>query len=486
MTRVSAGSAWAALCAALLAGGCGSLVPRGLADTPPVPERAGAEVALAPSSAPERPAAVSLPVGLSPDTPLTLGKVVDIALECNPVTRSSYLQARSAAASLGIARAAYYPTIEAAGGVARTRQTNSQRGGSPETVFSAGLGLRYLLLDLGGRAADADEARLGLIAADYSHNAVVRGVALDVEQAYFDYCNARGQREAAKATVAQAQTALDAADLRHNAGVATIAEVLQAKTALSQAKLDLERVEGEVMVVRGLLATTMGLPADTPYDVSGLPPEVPLDRSLAAVEEFIATAKSWRPDLAAARALAEASAQRIRSARARGLPSISLFADAARTYYEPGDAADHGDSWSLGATLSVPLFTGFRTGYEIDKALEEAELAGSRAETLEQRVVLQVWTSYYALRTAVEIVKASRDVLASAEQAERVALGRYKEGVGTLIDLLVNQSVLATARAQEVRARAGWCIALARLAHDAGLVVPIDWNQLSLEPTRQS
>ena len=486
MTRVSAGCGLAALCAALRAGGCEALVPRGLADTPPVPERAGAEVALAPASAPAKTAAAALPADFACDTPLTLDKVVDIALECNPETRSAYLQARSAAASLGIARAAYYPALEAAGGVARSRNTRAPRGGGAETVFNAGLGLRYLLLDAGGRGADADEARLGLIAAGYAHNATVRRVALEVEQAYFDYCNAKGQREAALSTVAQAQTALDAADLRHNAGVATIAEVLQAKTALSQAKLDLERVEGEVMVVRGLLATTMGLPADSPCDVVGLPPEVPLDRSLAAVEAFIATAKSWRPDLAAARASAEASERRIRSARAGGLPSISLFADAARTYYRPGEAADHGDVWSVGATLSVPLFTGFRTAYQIDKALQEAALAESRAETLEQRVVLQVWTSYYALRTGVEIVKASRDVLASAEQAERVALGRYKEGVGTLIDLLVNQSVLAAARAQEIRARAGWCIAVAQLAHDAGLVVPVDWDRPSLEPTRQS
>ncbi len=172
--------------------------------------------------------------------------------------------------------------------------------------------------------------------------------------------------------------------------------------------------------------------------------------------------------------------------RARGLPSVSLFADAARTYYGPGAEYAHGDAWSARALLSVPLFTGFRTDYEIEKALEETELAAARAETLEQQVVLQVWTSYYGLRTAAEIVKASGDVLASAEQAERVALGRYKEGVGTLIDLLVNQSVLATARAQEIRARAGWCIAVAQLTHDAGLVVPVDWHRISLEPKRQS
>ena len=58
--------------------------------------------------------------------------------------------------------------------------------------------------------------------------------------------------------------------------------------------------------------------------------------------------------------------------------------------------------------------------------------------------------------------------LASAEQSERVALGRYKEGVGTIIDLLTAQDALAGARAQEIQARSSFYVALAQLAHDTG------------------
>ena len=68
----------------------------------------------------------------------------------------------------------------------------------------------------------------------------------------------------------------------------------------------------------------------------------------------------------------------------------------------------------------------------------------------------------------------SWDLLASAEQSERVALGRYKEGVGTFLDLLATQSALANARALNVQARAGWLLAVAQLTHDVGLVPTID------------
>ncbi|NCO69578.1 MAG: TolC family protein, partial [Acidobacteria bacterium] len=68
----------------------------------------------------------------------------------------------------------------------------------------------------------------------------------------------------------------------------------------------------------------------------------------------------------------------------------------------------------------------------------------------------------------------ARDLLASAEQSERVALGRYKEGVGSFLDLLAAQSALANARALEVQARAGWLLAVAQLTRDIGLMPRTD------------
>jgi outer membrane protein TolC len=69
---------------------------------------------------------------------------------------------------------------------------------------------------------------------------------------------------AQQANLKDAQTQLEAADERHAVGVATIADVLQAKTALSRARLALQATQGAIQSTRGALATAMGLPADTP------------------------------------------------------------------------------------------------------------------------------------------------------------------------------------------------------------------------------
>ncbi len=51
-----------------------------------------------------------------------------------------------------------------------------------------------------------------------------------------------------------------------------------------------------------------------------------------------------------------------------------------------------------------------------------------------------------------------------------MALGRYREGVGDILDLLSAQRALATARAQRINARLGWFTSLAQLARDAGVL----------------
>lgn len=464
-----------------LAAACSSVGPHGLRDSSPVPEVPERPAELTPPP-PQPMASPTIPADLLEEgTTFTLADVVDIALRNNPVTRAAYFEALSAAADLGATRSAYYPRLDLSADIGRIQQ--SALGGQfdyLQTTYGPAIDLSYLVLDLGQRSADAKAARLALLAADWSHAAALQNVILGVQQTFVAYLNSKAQLDAAHANVTQAQTAFDAANVRHDAGVATIAEVLQAKTALSQAQLDVDRLSGQVLALRGALATAMGLPASTPYDVGNLPEHLPLDFAARTVDSLIEQARASRPDLAAARLEAERNEAKIRSAKAQGLPKLTLGANANRTYFDPARYSQYGDSWSARLMLDVPLFTGFATKYNTEKARQDAAASTARADTLEQQVILEVWTSYYGLQTATQLVATSRDLLASAEQSERVALGRYREGVGTIIDLLAAQSALADARAQEILARSQWFYALAQLAHDTGVASPTLKTTLAL------
>jgi outer membrane protein len=468
----SLGIIWVGVAATVIAG-CSSVLPNALTAPTPVPPAANRTVELTPPTPAAQPTP-SLPEHLlAAGATFTLADVVEIALSNNPVTRASYFRALAARAQVGIDRAPYYPNIQLDVNAARAKQ--SALGGQFDyslTTYGPDVALTYLLFDIGGRAADAESSRLGLLAADWTHTAVVQNVILGVQQTYVGYLNARAQLDAAQANLKTAQTAHEAASVRRQAGVATIADELQAQTAMSQAQLAVDRLSGQVLALRGALATAMGLPANTPYDVGDLPGELPLDEVSKTVDDLIDEARTVRPDLAAARLEAQRADVHIASVRADGLPSLFASADANRTYYDPSTYANYGDSWAIRVGLNIPIFMGFETKYNVKKAKDEAAAAAADAESLEQQVILQVWTSYYGLQTANQLVKTSRDLLASAEQSERVALGRYQEGVGTIIDLLTAQSALADARAEEILARSAWFYALAQLAHDTGVASP--------------
>lgn len=400
---------------------------------------------------------------------LTLGDVIDLALRNNPVTRVSWAQARAAAAEYGSTRGAFLPTITGSATASRTRSVPVNGGRSIErTQVNPGLTLSYLLLDFGGRAGTIDEARQNLFAADLAHNATIQNVVLQVETAYFTYMANTALLGAERSAIAEARANLSSAQQRDSVGLATIADVLQARTALSQEELNLESIQGSLQTARGNLAAAMGIPANVSYDLGPLSSAVPVRTVSVTVDSLIADAIARRPDLAAARAAAAAAAADVRVTRSAAFPALTFGSTAGRTYADPNIYG--GGSYGVSLGVSVPIFTGFSQQYNVAAARARADAASAQADILRQQVTTQVFTSYYGLQTAGQRVATADALLASAEQSEQVAAGRYREGVGSIIDLLTAQSALANARAQQVQSRWQWYTALAQLAHDAGVL----------------
>jgi outer membrane protein len=129
-------------------------------------------------------------------------------------------------------------------------------------------------------------------------------------------------------------------------------------------------------------------------------------------------------------------------------------------------------TWSGLISLRIPLFRGFDTAYKVQQARDEAEAAKASAKLTEDQVILDVWASYYAMQTAAQRVRTTRDLLASATQAAEVNDGRYRAGVGSILDLLSAQAALADARSQEAQARSIWLLAMAQLAYATGVLQP--------------
>jgi len=417
--------------------------------------------------------ASSLPADLaSRVSTLTLGDVVDLALRNNPETQISWANARAAAAAYGGSKGLYYPTIDAQVGVSYLKSSptvsdDSLHSGPSQTNYGPTVSVSWLIADLGGRAGTIESARQALIAANWTHNATLQNVVLEVESAYFNYMANKGLVESERLSVKEAETSLESTQERQRVGLATIADVLQAKTALSQATLTLETTEGDLQTTRGALATAMGLPANVPYDIDAAP-ATSVGPATDSVDALIATAVKSRPDLASAQAQYRQAIADVRAARGNLFPSIQATGTGGRTYVN--SIPNGANNYTLSVGLAIPIFSGFSRQYAVKQARAEADAALGRAASVKQQVQFQVFSSYYALQTAARRVNTADDLLASAQSSEEAALGRYRAGVGLFVDLLTAQSALASARAQQVQARWIWQTALAQLAHDTGVL----------------
>jgi outer membrane protein TolC len=426
--------------------------------------------------------------------------VVDLALRNNPATRESWATARAAADQYGAARGSLYPNIN--GSLNLTRSSSSVGGGgsnfgtgnaggtggfdstgarpgnggagggsNTRTQLTPSLSFSYLVFDLGGRSGTIEAARQRAIASDLAHNTTIQNVVLQVEGSLFSYLATRALRDAQIVAVTEAQADTAAAEARLRVGVGMLEEVLQTRTALAQERLQLATIEGNLVAARANLAATMGFPANARFDVPSIPASDSVATIAASVDTLINRAITERPDLAQARAEAAALAAEIRVARSAGYPALTLSSTASYPRQLQGSATNaSGRSFSLVLGLQIPIFNGFSREYDVKTAREDYEAGLARVASTQQQITVQVFTSYAALQTATSRVTAAAELLTAAQQSSDVALGRYREGVGTIVDVLLARSALASARASDIQARWEWRTALAQLAHDVGIL----------------
>lgn len=393
--------------------------------------------------------------------PLTLAGVVERALCNNPQTREAWANARAQAAQVGVSESAYLPSVSLSGGDSRNRTS----GVESHNLLSATASLSYVLYDFGARAASLESAQQILAAANATQDATIQSVFLAAVQAYYQLFAAQAAVDSAREAEKSAQESVTAASARYKVGAATPADSLQAQTALSQAVLNRIRAEGEFANSQGALANSMGLDANHLPALAAPAASTPDARFAQGIEQLIAEARRLRPDLSAAAAQVKAARAGEDAARAAGMPTIAL---ASNFNHTDSSLADSTSSAALGVSVTVPLFTGYGNTYRIRAAQELTATRRAQHERLNRQIALEVWKAYQGVTTETQAVKSSADLLASASQSERVALGRYKAGVGNLLDLLAAQSALASARVQNIQALYNWRLARATLAQSIG------------------
>jgi outer membrane protein len=119
--------------------------------------------------------------------------------------------------------------------------------------------------------------------------------------------------------------------------------------------------------------------------------------------------------------------------------------------------------------LNWPLFESGRTRAQVREA--EASLRGVQAQqdALRQQVRLEVERALLSVRATREGLAATEEALINARARLRLAEGRYREGVGNIIELGDAQLDATSAAAQRVQAEYNLATARTELGRALGL-----------------
>lgn len=421
-------------------------------------------------------------------------ELVDIALRNNPLTHKSWQTARSFAFNWRASQSTLYPTVDlteqllfqkisgtgAAAFVDATQEGASDLSADTNTTAAIGgrgstysqwvissLSASYLLFDFGGRCASIESARQALMSANWMHNRTIQSVILTVLTDYYFYLEAKALFIAKQDDLKNAQQNVNAAEGQFKAGVKAKLDVLLAKSNLASTRLQLEQDQGAVKITLGRLATSLGLPANEEFEVEELPKDIDLEKVHDNVEGLIAIATQMRPDLAAAEADWKKRSQNVTVAWSAGLPTISanFNAQSANNIHMP---RQNSRLYSGSLFLEVPIFAGFLYVNQTRSAQAVANAAYAAWKETEENVILDVVTSYYNFKTAEQTVKFSDEYYDYTKEAYDVAFASYKNGVGTILDLLSAQVALSNAKAQKIQARTQWVTSLTNVAYATG------------------
>ena len=415
-------------------------------------------------------------IQIDPAKEYDLPELIDIAERSHPDTRAAWERAREAAGAVGLSQSAYYPYLAASAAAGFEKAFipfPTLQSGTPlsEVAITGGgtlvtkaaaegatLNMKWLLFDFGERKATVTEANAKLMAANIGFNAVHQQIVFNVTQCFYGFDTAREQVAVAESSLEAAKTITEAAQARHDHGLATEPELLQAKQQAAQALFDLETAQGQLSDAQVALVDSLGILPTTELRIkaaSEKPVPENFDDSLDAV---IDRALSQRPDLVAKLASVRAAQAQVKGARAEYYPKVSLTGNVGFSQLDVSikDSPYFGGNqpvYGVGLAIDLPLFDGFARRQKLhiaqsELAAAQSDLAGSR-----DAAVREVWKAYTDFKTALQKQDSANMLLAASQSAFDASLAEYRHGLGTYVDVVNAQRDLTAAHGTMIDTR---------------------------------
>jgi multidrug efflux system outer membrane protein len=378
-----------------------------------------------------------------------LNRLEALATTNNQQLAAAFANFQQARALVNVARADFFPQLSTTPGVTRQRtsanQSQRSTGSSTYNTFSVPLEASWEL-DLWGRVRrEVEGARARLTASADDLESFKLAIQAEVAINYFSLHSLDAQDQLLKETVVAYRRSLELTQNRRKGGIATELDVSQAETQLASAEAQIPAVQLQRANLLHALAVLCGRAAPT-FEVSVTQDALATARRASDAGPGIPVAVpsellERRPDIAAAERLMAAANADVGLAHAAFYPRVMLNGLAG---FQSVDASSlfnwESRVWSVGPSLSLPIFTGGRNRAQLAaaRAAYDAAVANYRQTVLS--AFQEVEDQLAAQRLLAQQYERENAALKSSRRTLEISLTKYKGGVITYLEVAIAQS----------------------------------------------
>ena len=373
----------------------------------------------------------------------TITGALSKAYQYNSQLNSARAGVRVTDEGVAIAKSGWRPTVN---GSADVNFSNTRVSGANTKLSTGGFGVV-----INQNLFDGFQTRNNVAAAEARVSASVESLRNTEENILFNaasaYMDVIRDRQVAVLTEQNLQFLTEqarAARSRFEVGEGTRTDVAQADASRSTAVAQLSAARAQALASA---ATYHQIVGDEPGKLKGASPLAKLlPRSLDAA---ISIAAAEHPAILSTQHLVDAAAFSVKSQEGALLPQLSASAGVSQDYlHRDPDIGTNGGSTSanIGATLTIPIYSGGRTSALVRQSKESLGQARIEVDVSRDQVrqaVTSAWTQYTA---AQESVAANRQVIAAAQLALNGVIEERNVGQRTTLDVLNAQNDVISAK----------------------------------------
>jgi len=341
-------------------------------------------------------------------------------------------------------------TTELSQGTSRSTQNNTTN------TSSYGITAQQLLFDGLKTPYDIAAAARNVRSAHYNYNVTSADIRLRLRTAFAELLKAQERLTITEDILTRRKQNAELVGLLYEGGREHRGSLLTAQANLAQAESDMMQARRTIDVAQRKLNKELGRVELKPIRVTGNLESIDPKRERPRFEALAAS----NPFLEALVAKKEAAKFSLKSTKAEFFPQIYANASAGRT--DSSWPPNH-DEWSIGVTLTLPIFEGGRRWAGVSKA--RAVLNQSEADERSGRdsVILTLEQSWTAWQNAMDTVAVQEKFLQATEERAKITRAQYANGLisfdnWTIIEdnLVQTQKAFLDAEATAVIAEAQW------------------------------